>query len=526
MAATLTLTAALSAAPSQSVHAAELPYRLEPAMTSSIGVDQRGLVADGPLVVWQDSRNGAPDIFAYDLDDAREFRVAPAAGHRVQPAISGSRIVWASGADPRQRVIEVLDLSSRVLSAVTDQPAEVADPAVSGEVVVWRERRDGAWDIVGKRLTTGERFEVTRDAVNQAHPTVSGTTIAWQAYVNGSWELFRYDLGTGRVEQLTATPDDEIEPVLSGTRLLFRRVPVNGGAPSLVLRDLSNRTERVIVGDHMVMRGTLAGDLVAWEDWRTGLPDIYAYDITHDQTFAIARSQQAYAPAVSDRAVAWVSRSDPSRCRVQALARVERLPTDPRDPPAVPSPDSVYVPETKHFMSAGFKSFWQAHGGPALFGYPLSEEFTEVDPVTGEELVVQYFERVKMEYRPSAPEGERISLARLGVELTADRDFPPVPPVPTTDDRLYFPETGHTVALGFKEFWEAHGGLGIFGYPISEEFTENGRTVQYFERARFEFNPNAESEADRVTLGLLGQEALQRRGWLPRPPIDTTGLLE
>ena len=87
-----------------------------------------------------------------------------------------------------------------------------------------------------------------------------------------------------------------------------------------------------------------------------------------------------------------------------------------------------------------------------------------------------------------------------------------------------FPETGHTIAFGFKEYWAANGGLATFGYPISEEFTENGRTVQYFERARFEFNPNSDNPDYKVTLGLLGQEALERMGWLPMPPVDTTQL--
>ena len=99
-------------------------------------------------------------------------------------------------------------------------------------------------------------------------------------------------------------------------------------------------------------------------------------------------------------------------------------------------------------------------------------------------------------------------------------------PFESTNDRLYIPETGHSLALGFKTFWESNGGAALFGYPISEEITENGRTVQYFERARFELNPDAEAAGPAVTLGLLGREALQRKGWLPAPPLDTTLLTE
>ena len=77
----------------------------------------------------------------------------------------------------------------------------------------------------------------------------------------------------------------------------------------------------------------------------------------------------------------------------------------------------------------------------------------------------------------------------------------------TPNDRRYFKETQHWLALGFLAFWDANGGLPIFGMPISEEFTENGKTVQYLERARFEINPAVTSNPWHVELGRVGDEA-------------------
>src|SRR5215210_2650125 len=67
----------------------------------------------------------------------------------------------------------------------------------------------------------------------------------------------------------------------------------------------------------------------------------------------------------------------------------------------------------------------------------------------------------------------------------------------------FFPETGHTLAYSFRQFWLQGGGLDIFGYPITEVFIENGRPVQYFERARLEWH------GDMVLTqgGLLGRWA-------------------
>ena len=71
----------------------------------------------------------------------------------------------------------------------------------------------------------------------------------------------------------------------------------------------------------------------------------------------------------------------------------------------------------------------------------------------------------------------------------------------------YFAETGQYVCDEFLAYFNAHGGLEIFGYPRSQSFfdTALGRKVQYFQRARFEMyseNP----EPYRVQQGLLGDE--------------------
>lgn len=85
-------------------------------------------------------------------------------------------------------------------------------------------------------------------------------------------------------------------------------------------------------------------------------------------------------------------------------------------------------------------------------------------------------------------------------------------------DSVTFPETGYTVSGRFLEYWQAHGGLPVFGFPITNQSTENNRAVQYFERARFELHPENTPPYD-VLLGRLGDEILQRQGidWRTQP---------
>lgn len=76
---------------------------------------------------------------------------------------------------------------------------------------------------------------------------------------------------------------------------------------------------------------------------------------------------------------------------------------------------------------------------------------------------------------------------------------------------------GAHIGGGFRRFWEERGGLAIFGFPITEEFQENGVTVQYFERARFEHRPDIGRPEDyHVVLGRVGAELLAVREELQR----------
>lgn len=193
------------------------------------------------------------------------------------------------------------------------------------------------------------------------------------------------------------------------------------------------------------------------------------------------------------------------------------------EPEAAPFPSSVYFPQTGHNLSHGFLSFWRQNGGLRLFGYPITEEFREGG------VVVQYFERARFEYHPELQPPFQVLLGRVGAELTAQRQdgaFSPLQPFAlgeSSDERIYFPETGHTLAYGFLSFWRSNGGLAIFGYPISEEFSEvnpsDGKpyTVQYFERARFEYHPEYRGTPYEVMLGRVGAELATARGLAMAP---------
>jgi hypothetical protein len=192
----------------------------------------------------------------------------------------------------------------------------------------------------------------------------------------------------------------------------------------------------------------------------------------------------------------------------------------------VPDPHNAavtYFDLVGHTLRGAFRDYWQRHGGLAQFGYPLTEEYVEINQTDGRPYLVQYFERARFEYHGENAPPYDVLLGLLGHTITAGREsepsFLPAPPQSQPGTR-YFPETGHTLAAEFLPYWESHGGLPIYGFPISEAFVETNQAdgrpylVQYFERNRFEYHPEL-PEPYTVSLGLLGAEVLRGEGWLP-----------
>ncbi len=186
---------------------------------------------------------------------------------------------------------------------------------------------------------------------------------------------------------------------------------------------------------------------------------------------------------------------------------------DPAGP--TPSADSVYFPQTEHNLSGDFLHYWQKHGGVTIFGYPISEPFVQ-DGYT-----VQYFERNRFELHPENQPPYNVLLGRLGADSVGNRQIPQVAPFQNGPNHVYFPQTGHSLNFAFLGYWTRNGGLSQFGYPVSEEMTEvsptDGKeyTVQYFERARFEYHPEYKGTNAEVLLSLLGVTTMQDKGWLP-----------
>jgi len=177
-----------------------------------------------------------------------------------------------------------------------------------------------------------------------------------------------------------------------------------------------------------------------------------------------------------------------------------------------------YFARTGHYVCDAFLDCFDTRGGLEIFGFPLSEPFFDM---THDGLQVQYFQRARMELHPGNPPPYQVQLGLLIDELGYSSPPVSIDDIPAPDDpaHRYFPETQHVVSHAFLDAFRAKGGLDVFGYPRSEFLFEDGRVVQYFQRARMEWDRN---DAKRpIQLTNVGELYIERFGIPPecRAPV-------
>lgn len=140
------------------------------------------------------------------------------------------------------------------------------------------------------------------------------------------------------------------------------------------------------------------------------------------------------------------------------------------------------------------------------------EAITSVFQLPGGTLFAQCFEKMCVELHPEALLGERVVPMPIGQKLY--EKYGHGEPLALLDDPSacrYFEQTGFYVCLDFLDFYDAHGGEAVFGPPISNFVRQDGKIVQYFRNARFEWHANLPI-GHRVVVSDLGYEYFHQYG--------------
>jgi len=151
---------------------------------------------------------------------------------------------------------------------------------------------------------------------------------------------------------------------------------------------------------------------------------------------------------------------------------------------------SHFFDQTRHNVQGVFWRYYQnVPEAETVLGYPITEQFYNRDGI-----LVQYFQRACLEIKNGqvhlTPLGKRIY--KVGAQLRINNPLA---------CREY--DTGYSICFAFLEFFDAHGGLALFGKPISPFEYQDNMIVQYFQNGRLEWHPS-NPEGQRVVMGNLG----------------------
>jgi len=170
--------------------------------------------------------------------------------------------------------------------------------------------------------------------------------------------------------------------------------------------------------------------------------------------------------------------------------------------------DSRFFDQTRHNIRGEFWRYYQSVPDAETFlGYPITEEF-----INNEGILVQYFQRVRLELQGGQVRISPLGLLmyKSGAQLNVDNPLA---------CRSY--ETGFLICFAFLEYFDAHNGLALLGYPISPFEYQDNMIVQYFQNGRLEWHPS-NPDRQRVVMGDLGSAYFYVIG---EDPARLTGVL-
>ena len=203
---------------------------------------------------------------------AEEFAICTNASEQGMPAISGNTVVWTDKRNGNDDIYG-FNLSSDTEFAICTNDSDQSSPAISGNIVVWSGGCDG--DFNGYNLGTKEKFTINNFAPNGQAPDkfdISGDIVVWTDYRNDNPDIYGYNLSSGDYFAICTAPYSQSNPDISG-------------------------------------------DIAVWDDFRNGYGDIYGYNLKTGEEFAVCTnaasqdflniSAQDF-PAISGNIVVWM----------------------------------------------------------------------------------------------------------------------------------------------------------------------------------------------------------------------------
>jgi beta propeller repeat protein len=417
-------------------------------------------------------------------------------GIQKQASMAGNLMVYTSCVAGNCDVL-ALDLTTGKVTPISAHPWDEEQPNTDGQRVVWQDGRSTSdkdtsnllddFDIYGANLNDLKPYQLTGAPHQQNHPQVWGNIAVWADFRDAqspqdqqAGNIYLYDIPGHKETAIATARSAQVRPVTNGSVVVwvdYRNEPdPNGTNSDIYAYDIATGQEfPITTAPGTQTDPAISGNIVVWADYRNGPDDadIYGYDLTTKQEFQITNAPGSQVrPAIWGNLVVWTDfRNEPDKVNGTNSDIYGYDLTTKQEFPIYVGPGRQDNPKT----ASGVVSWEDSSKGNS-----------DVDIM-----------------------GATVS----GIALTP----PPAPPplLPGSGSR-FFPETKQTVTGIFLDYWNNNGGLPQQGFPISPVMTETSDldhktyTVQYFERAVFEYHPENPPQSQ-VLLSQLGTFRLKAR---------------
>ncbi|MGA1826302.1 MAG: TolB family protein, partial [bacterium] len=199
---------------------------------------------------------------------------------------------------------------------------EQKHPAISQNVVVWQDNRNGDFDIYLYDIAEQLEMNLTPISGDQTHPVTDGSRVVWQDNRNGNDDIYLYDRATEEEKCIGCDNNSQIKPAISGEWIVWQDNRYGNWdifVYNMTTEEVRNITENI---DDQV-NPSISDHIVTWEDYRHGLGEIYSLDLSTGEDLPLTDDEVNQTnPVISEGKVAWIDQSTGTR-RIYLYDRAE-----------------------------------------------------------------------------------------------------------------------------------------------------------------------------------------------------------
>jgi beta propeller repeat protein len=270
---------------------------------------------DGNVVVWQSDENGTSntDIYWKHFGDPNDPNTLPLTLNQETPAVSGEVVVWLDRRLSADRDIYAYDIVNRAYIPLrAADGANQRGPDIAGQYIVCEHYNSvtSNYNVVVFNFQTNQYDLISPVAALQTNIFIDGSVVVWRDDRDGKKQIYMCDLSVKPYAAQAVSPGvaEQWRPAVGGDLIVWEDhtndpdfdLVVYSISAGTIIWTCSNAGEQSYPA--------VSGSIIVWQEKLTGRTDydIRGYDISTGAYFDIATStKNDQFPAISGRRVVW-----------------------------------------------------------------------------------------------------------------------------------------------------------------------------------------------------------------------------